>query len=34
VRKAANHAVNRDEDVKLLNGLATPAKGQIDKSGP
>ena len=34
VRKAANLAINRDEVVKLMNGLATPAKGQIDKSSP
>ncbi len=34
VRKAANLAINRDEVVKLLNGLATPAKGQIDASSP
>jgi peptide/nickel transport system substrate-binding protein len=34
VRKAANLAVNRDEIVKLLNGLATPAKGQIDAASP
>lgn len=34
VRKAANLAVNRDEVVKLLNGLATPAKGQLDATSP
>ena len=34
VRKAANLAINRDEVVKLLNGLATPAKGQLDASSP
>lgn len=34
VRKAANLAINRDEVVKLLNGLATPAKGQLDVSSP
>lgn len=34
VRKAANLAVNRDEIVKLLNGLATPAKGQLDATSP
>ncbi len=34
VRKAANLAINRDEVVKLLNGLATPAKGQLDSSSP
>lgn len=34
VRKAANLAINRDEVVKLLNGLATPAKGQLDSTSP
>ena len=34
VRKAANLAINRDEVVKLMNGLATPAKGQIDATSP
>ena len=34
VRKAANLAINRDEVVKLMNGLATPAKGQIDTTSP
>ena len=34
VRKAANLAINRDEVVKLMNGLATAAKGQIDTSSP
>ena len=32
VRKAANLAVDRDAIVKLLNGLATPAKGQLDRT--
>jgi peptide/nickel transport system substrate-binding protein len=30
VRKAANLAIDRDAIVKMLNGLATPAKGQLD----
>lgn len=30
VRKAANLAIDRDSVVKLLNGLATPARGQVD----
>jgi peptide/nickel transport system substrate-binding protein len=34
VRKAANLAVNRDEIVKLLNGQATPARGQLEPSSP
>jgi peptide/nickel transport system substrate-binding protein len=34
VRKAANLAVDRDAIVKLLNGLATPAKGQLDATSP
>ncbi len=34
VRKAANLAVNRDEVVKLLNGLASPAKGQLEPNSP
>jgi peptide/nickel transport system substrate-binding protein len=34
VRKAANLAVDRDAIVKLLNGLATPAKGQLDSTSP
>jgi peptide/nickel transport system substrate-binding protein len=34
VRKAANLAINRDEVVKLMNGLATPAKGQLDSTSP
>lgn len=34
VRKAANLAIDRDAVVKLLNGLATPAKGQMDVTSP
>lgn len=34
VRKAVNLAVDRDAIVKLLNGLATPAKGQLDATSP
>jgi len=34
VRKAANLAINRDEVVALLNGLAMPAKGQVDPTSP
>lgn len=34
VRKAVNLAIDRDAIVKLLNGLATPAKGQLDKTSP
>jgi peptide/nickel transport system substrate-binding protein len=34
VRKAANLAIDRDAVVKLMNGLALPAKGQLDKSSP
>ena len=34
VRKAANLAIDRDAVVKLLNGLATPAKGQLDRTSP
>jgi peptide/nickel transport system substrate-binding protein len=34
VRKAANLAIDRDAIVKLLNGLATPAKGQLDATSP
>ena len=34
VRKAANLAIDRDGIVKLMNGLATPALGQLDKSSP
>ena len=34
VRKAANLAIDREAIVKLLNGLATPAKGQLDRTSP
>lgn len=34
VRKAANLAIDRSAIVKLLNGLATPAKGQLDSTSP
>jgi peptide/nickel transport system substrate-binding protein len=34
VRKAANLAIDRDAIVKLLNGLAVPAKGQMDVTSP
>ncbi|GJD53248.1 Heme-binding protein A [Methylobacterium crusticola] len=34
VRKAANLAIDREGLVKLLGGLAVPAKGQIDPSHP
>jgi peptide/nickel transport system substrate-binding protein len=34
VRKAVNLAIDRDAVVKLLNGLAMPASGQLDKSSP
>ena len=34
VRKAANLAIDRDAIVKLLNGLATPAAGQMDVTSP
>jgi peptide/nickel transport system substrate-binding protein len=34
VRKAANLAVDREGIVKLLNGLAKPAEGQLDASSP
>lgn len=34
VRKAANLAIDRDAIVQLLNGLATPAKGQLDPGSP
>jgi len=32
VRKAANVAIDRDSIVKLLNGLVTPAYGEVDRS--
>ena len=34
VRQAANLAIDRDAVVKLMNGLATPAKGQLDSTSP
>jgi len=34
VRKAANLAIDRDAIVRLLNGLATPATGQMDVTSP
>jgi len=34
VRKAANLAIDRDAIVKLLNGLAKPAYGEVDRSSP
>lgn len=34
LRKAANLAINRDEVVALLNGLAKPAVGVVDPSSP
>ncbi|MBC7415422.1 MAG: ABC transporter substrate-binding protein [Herminiimonas sp.] len=34
VRKAANLAIDRDGVVKLMNGLATPAIGQLDATSP
>ena len=34
VRKAVNLAIDRDGIVKLMNGLAVPAKGQMDISSP
>ncbi|MEO3475086.1 ABC transporter substrate-binding protein [Roseomonas sp. CAU 1739] len=34
LRKAANLAINRDEVVGLLNGLAKPAVGMVDPSSP
>ncbi|HTR83302.1 MAG TPA: ABC transporter substrate-binding protein [Reyranella sp.] len=34
VRKAANLAIDRDAIVKLLNGLARPAYGEVDRSSP
>ena len=34
VRKAVNLAIDRDAIVKLLNGLAQPAKGQLDRTSP
>lgn len=34
VRKAANLAIDRSEIVALMNGLAVPAKGQVDVTSP
>ena len=34
VRKAANLAIDRDAIVKLMNGLVTPAYGEVDRSSP
>jgi peptide/nickel transport system substrate-binding protein len=34
VRKAANLAIDREGIVVLMNGLATPAKGQVDPQSP
>src|SRR5262249_829966 len=34
LRKALNLAINRDEMLELLNGLAKPAIGQVDPSSP
>ena len=34
MRKAANLAIDRDAIVKLLNGLVTPAYGEVDRSSP
>ena len=34
LRQAANLAINRDEVVALLNGLAKPAVGVVDPSSP
>src|SRR3984893_16940563 len=34
LRKALNLAINRDEMIELLNGLAKPAVGQVDPSSP
>jgi peptide/nickel transport system substrate-binding protein len=34
LRKAANLAIDREAIVKLLNGLAKPALGQVDPSSP
>ena len=34
VRKAVNLAIDRDAIVKLMNGLAVPAKGQMDSTSP
>ncbi|MBR0666018.1 ABC transporter substrate-binding protein [Roseomonas hellenica] len=34
LRKAMNLAINRDEVVQLMNGLAKPAAGMVDPSSP
>lgn len=34
LRKAANLAIDRDAIVNLMNGLAKPAKGQLDATSP
>ena len=34
IRKAVNLAIDRDAIVKLLNGLAIPARGQLDATSP
>ncbi len=34
VRKAANLAIDRDAIAKLLNGLVTPAYGEVDRGSP
>ena len=34
LRKALNLAIDRDGVVGLMNGLAKPAKGQVDPSSP
>src|SRR3981081_1150210 len=34
LRKALNLAINRDEILQLLNGLAKPAVGQVDPASP
>ena len=34
LRKALNLAIDRDAVVGLMNGLAKPAKGQVDPSSP
>jgi peptide/nickel transport system substrate-binding protein len=34
LRKAMNLVIDRESIVKMLNGLATPAKGELDRSSP
>lgn len=34
IRQAANLAINREEIVGLLNGLASPARGMVDSKSP